>query len=1691
MSEQNMQKQINNLQINTQTQSKDEMQINTQVQTDIQVQANTQTQKKTSDTIAIDNVLEERMGEQTDIGFAIKHGMLEVKVKDEKKKKEQIKKSVTKKIDSSLKMSRKGSVDLQNSKRFKKDSPEMTAVKKSVESVENELKVQSETAKMSDYIKRLENLYENAILNCENYLKIKTTYLGNARYLLVQNKLKAYLKELSLISTYKHRVIKNLNSKLYSGKAIDGNQILFLCQFEKCSHEYAPAFNESKEKKSVSDQEGNNNNINTMSTEMLEKEKKEIAEAMKDTDSTAQFIVAALCDNLSEKTLPKKKGSDEAGIYANLAKILADFKTGEQVKYIQTSVFALPVDKMKRTFRKDGKNQVCDTLIGIKQDNEGALSVEIGFGQDKKIIKLPLKKEAVLERMQNEIISKNTIYGDIQVPAKKSFDKDAFGLDSSVILTSSKKILQQQLHINSHMFSNLPLKEVRFLAVKALRKEWNAKRVLAYIKTREFMKKTVTDTEVINGKEKIISKEVETNLSDEKINTQEILDLLEARRKETEFSKYVTFEPDEEVKKEKKQRVYYEKMKEELAKKNANNEAAGNNINDKKEEEWSEEEIKAKQLLSDLLFDPKTWNSDENGKPGERVKSVLLRHADTFVDLMSNQKPILSVINSIPEESVRKSLSDDITKLLNAFNVDLLVKTTSKKVGKLINDFSFSAITDFFTSNPRENKIKDFVDEINSGNLNDKFILMEENLDDQINECSKSIQNMFSSQLKKFFSSSSQNTHDENYINRLPLDEMYTELAKGKKGQLNFLTTVMGKYFEKMPMMDKRSMLSSALMSMKKSDPDNRYKSYGKISEAEAKMLGGLFKGAGPLLQKILQGVPDSDFNDSLKKDLADMKSNLSPIPQEIVEAQMLDIVKRSHGKITRINVIKSLGAASVGQAFKCRIYGPKFDEKGNKIEGEESREVVVKLLRSDARNRMMREKQLILDTAKDIGPSVSKTYEGQLQRIEEEFDLTLETDNVERGQLYNKGRSGDKAPDQVKAMKLVDSVPPTTTSMVCEMASGTTVDRYYNEIDEKELDIVDPYISYFISNNEVKEARENNHLAFKSADVFSKEEIDKIPEVVNQLEAELKQIEKRNGYLLKLSERWVAQGMFGAGFYHGDLHAGNIMISDNEATLIDFGNCTQLSDAEKTYITRMLTATALGNGEAFARSFFELIEGNGRTISDELKEKFTSSLKDHIFNKGSESDSGYRIAVALAKAQELDIELPASIYNFSQSQIRLQNTIDTLNKKYQNIQHDIKSLLEIYDSRKEKDNVKEKKSVKKMEKSEAVEHQENTENKEATLGEFKSNSVVVQLEAYSDKLDKKDRHIENTKKLLKQKFTLIFIKDNLESIIENLKGTNDIEKLYGKIAGLNKILNIDKYDAELNHKPDPDYKKGKKYTKLDDFKILCSDLGRIIKDYEEDYGSFDEIQQRKLLNEDDIDQDAVDLERERKQAVIDKKQEIIDSLSKIVKKEVDNAQYDDSITITKDKIMDTIQDKALTSEQLKNLILDYINKSGIKADLSEDIDLFIAEREQFFKDAADFAEKSKLNIAVVITGRVGKLLDIGLKLMGRINLEMISGLEDYTMESLNKKKNSDKIKKIEDDKKKKKDEAEKKAKDEQRKKYEKKLNNFYDVMGNVISDNKLPSIFRLETGMAFSVIGQKISSTFSGIFSKDSQNND
>lgn len=491
-------------------------------------------------------------------------------------------------------------------------------------------------------------------------------------------------------------------------------------------------------------------------------------------------------------------------------------------------------------------------------------------------------------------------------------------------------------------------------------------------------------------------------------------------------------------------------------------------------------------------------------------------------------------------------------------------------------------------------------------------------------------------------------------LSRVLLRKMSASATDTTKGYGQFMCKAMNRYFRSLGTVDARTMFSSACR-------------YAKGDDALS-LLGAMLKGAGPIMQKMLQGLAGLE---GLPKEfiaaLSDMRSNLSDIPQTEVRAQLRELVKVSDGVIESVTVTRPLGAASVGQAFLCMM----------KLRGEANpRPVVVKILRPDALPRVQREREVFAAAAAEV-PGMSVTFEGQLAGIMEELDLRQEARNVEAGQVYDRGRN------DIRSMKLVPGVPTLRNVMVVEQAPGMTADRFFNDAREKISHAVEPF----------RNAGRRSGLVDGAYSMNVTESPDRCIELYAEAQRNLRHIYEdtllQQRRLVGLAEAWANEGIYNGGFYHGDLHAGNIMLDgvrrdeggnvvngsgNGGLTVIDFGNATQLTNEQKKAVMRMMMASTLRNTDRFLDNFAVLMTPDGRRRFEANRNQGEKlhDLVHEILHLGDQTDSEKRIFAVLQQLMLVGYEMPGAVYKFAQCAMRLQGTIAECNAVLESVRQEM-----------------------------------------------------------------------------------------------------------------------------------------------------------------------------------------------------------------------------------------------------------------------------------------------------------------------------------------------------------------------------------------------------------------------------------
>ena len=153
--------------------------------------------------------------------------------------------------------------------------------------------------------------------------------------------------------------------------------------------------------------------------------------------------------------------------------------------------------------------------------------------------------------------------------------------------------------------------------------------------------------------------------------------------------------------------------------------------------------------------------------------------------------------------------------------------------------------------------------------------------------------------------------------------------------------------------------------------------------------------------------------------------------------------------------------------------------------------------------------------------------------------------------------------------------------------------------------------------------------------------------------------------------ETWYDEALFGKGFFHADLHAGNIFFETKspsrcfssgrkyQMTLIDFGNCGQLSRAEQKGIINFILGSATGSTTLIVNAFLDLCP----TMTQEQAVRFQKDLLEIFAMK---LDASETCNLIVNKAIERELGLPKNFILFNRGRAFLENQIRDTNEEIQ-----------------------------------------------------------------------------------------------------------------------------------------------------------------------------------------------------------------------------------------------------------------------------------------------------------------------------------------------------------------------------------------------------------------------------------------
>ena len=260
---------------------------------------------------------------------------------------------------------------------------------------------------------------------------------------------------------------------------------------------------------------------------------------------------------------------------------------------------------------------------------------------------------------------------------------------------------------------------------------------------------------------------------------------------------------------------------------------------------------------------------------------------------------------------------------------------------------------------------------------------------------------------------------------------------------------------------------------------------------------------------------------------------------------------------------------------------------------------------------------------------------------------------------------------------------------MVAEVANGKPMDKYFKEQIANIRKTASLVFEQDSATGQIKwedgpiDPKTNKP---KKVPVLKKDlPVTAIPHVIDTCFDQCKKIGEAQGKLIEATKAWFHEALLGSGKFHGDTHAGNLMVEGSNITFIDFGNLYELKSArqlldkegkavidkktnqpvmvnERHELLRVIMGATFRDKTFVLRGLENLLSPAGKAALEANRDKVEAVL-DSILAKGKFSyDVVYRLNAVVSELQKLGLELPPQINCFVQSMARLANTISEMN---------------------------------------------------------------------------------------------------------------------------------------------------------------------------------------------------------------------------------------------------------------------------------------------------------------------------------------------------------------------------------------------------------------------------------------------
>lgn len=146
---------------------------------------------------------------------------------------------------------------------------------------------------------------------------------------------------------------------------------------------------------------------------------------------------------------------------------------------------------------------------------------------------------------------------------------------------------------------------------------------------------------------------------------------------------------------------------------------------------------------------------------------------------------------------------------------------------------------------------------------------------------------------------------------------------------------------------------------------------------------------------------------------------------------------------------------------------------------------------------------------------------------------------------------------------------------------------------------------------------------------------------------------------LSKLLKNWLDEALFGSGFFHGDLHGGNIVYDEQQRKLelIDFGNAEELSTTDRRGIIKLIAGVTLEREEIVYRALLDL--GLSRSQVNSIQDFISEVIEDNFLTEeGKKAD---KISLIMKEIQRRDLPLSHGLVLFNRGRLLIEGQIKAI----------------------------------------------------------------------------------------------------------------------------------------------------------------------------------------------------------------------------------------------------------------------------------------------------------------------------------------------------------------------------------------------------------------------------------------------